>query len=158
MPTDEPLANPGIDFPPPFIYVAGIVLGWLVDRLRPLPIGGPIVLRVLLAIACVLAWVLLAGAALSVFRREHTTIIPNKPASALATTGIYSRTRNPMYLSLAVLYMGVALMLNSWWPILIEPIVLVIVDRFVIAREEAYLTQAFPHEYDEYRRRVRRWL
>ena len=158
MPTNGPLANAGIQFPPPFIYVAGIVLGWLVDRLRPLPIGGPPVLRVLLAIACVLAWLLLGGAALRVFRRERTTLIPNQPASALATTGIYSRTRNPMYLSLAVLYMGVALMLNTWWPILIEPIVLVIVDRFVIEREERYLTQAFPHEYDEYRRRVRRWL
>jgi len=158
MPANEPLANPGIHFPPPFIYVAGIILGWLVDRLRPLPIAGPHVLRVLLAIACVLAWLLLAGAAFRVFRREHTTIIPNQPASALATTGIYSRTRNPMYLSLAILYIGVALILDSWWPILIEPLVLVVVDRLVIAREERYLTQAFPHVYDEYRRRVRRWL
>ena len=63
-----------------------------------------------------------------------------------------------MYLSLAILYIAVALVMNNWWPILIEPVVLVFVDRFVIAREERYLTQAFPHSYDEYRRRVRRWL
>jgi protein-S-isoprenylcysteine O-methyltransferase Ste14 len=92
------------------------------------------------------------------FRRERTTLIPNRPATALATDGIYSRTRNPMYLSLAILYIGVTLMLDSWWPILIEPLVLVVVDRLVIAREERYLMHAFPHIYDEYRRRVRRWI
>jgi protein-S-isoprenylcysteine O-methyltransferase Ste14 len=159
MPAKEPPAHPGIHYPPPLIYVAGIVLGWLVNRLRPLPITGhPSILRFALAVLCVIAWVLLFGAALNVFRRERTTLIPNQPASALATTGIYSRTRNPMYLSLAVLYIAVALVLDSWWPLLLLPVVLVIVDRLVIVREERYLTQAFPHEYDEYRRRVRRWL
>ena len=159
MPANEPLANPGIHYPPPFIYVAGLVLGWLVDRLRPLPIVGlPSVLRFALAVLFGIAWLLLFGAALTVFRRERTTMIPNQPASALATTGIYSRTRNPMYLSLAILYLAVTLVLDSWWPLLLLPLVLVVVDRFVIVREERYLTHAFPHDYDEYRRRVRRWL
>lgn len=159
MADDEPLSNPGIHYPPPLIFAAGIVLGWLVDRLRPLPItGGPSVIRLLLAFACAIAWLLLFGAAWRVFRRERTTLIPNRPATALATTGIYSRTRNPMYLSMASLYIAVTLVLDSWWPLLLLPAVLVIVDRVVILREERYLARAFPHLYDEYRRRVRRWL
>jgi|KBSMisStaDraftv2_1062788.scaffolds.fasta_scaffold1655388_1 protein-S-isoprenylcysteine O-methyltransferase Ste14 len=159
MSTDESLSNPGIHYPPPFIYVAGIVLGWLVHRLRPLPItDGPSVLRFALAFVCAIAWLLLFGAAWSVFRRERTTLIPNRPATALATTGIYSRTRNPMYLSLAILYIAVTLVLDSWWPLLLLPAVLAIIDRVVILREERYLSKAFPQLYDEYRRRVRRWL
>lgn len=159
MPADESLSNPGIHYPPPLIYVAGIVLGWLVDRLRPLPItGGPSVLRFALTFIFAIAWFLLFGAAWRVFRRERTTLIPNRPATALATTGIYSRTRNPMYLSLAMLYIAVTLVLDSWWPLLLLPAVLAIIDRVVILREERYLSQAFPHLYDEYRRRVRRWL
>jgi len=159
MTDDEPLANAGINYPPPLLFVAGIVLGWLVDRLRPLPItNGPSVLRFALALIFGVAWFLLFGAAWRVFRREHTTLLPNQPATALATTGIYSRTRNPMYLSLAILYIAVTLVLDSWWPLLLLPAVLVIVDRVVILREERYLARAFPHLYDEYRRRVRRWL
>lgn len=159
MPSDTPLRDAGVHYPPPLIYVAGLVLGWLIDRLRPLPMTEhSSALRIVLAVVVFLAGTLLSGAALRVFWRERTTLIPNKPATALATTGIYSRTRNPMYLSLAILYIAVALVMNNWWPILIEPVVLVFVDRFVIAREERYLTQAFPHSYDEYRRRVRRWL
>ena len=159
MSANEPLTNPGIHYPPPLIYVAGLVLGWLVDRLRPLPmLGLPSILRFALAVLCAIAWLLLFSAALRVFRRERTTLIPNQPASALTTTGIYSRTRNPMYLSLALLYLAATLVLDSWWPLLLLPLVLVVVDRFVIAREERYLTHAFPHDYDEYRRRVRRWI
>jgi protein-S-isoprenylcysteine O-methyltransferase Ste14 len=159
MSDDAPLSDAGIHFPPPLIYVAGIVLGWLVDRLRPLPItNGPSLFRFALALVCGIAWLLLFGAALRVFRRERTTLIPNRPATALATTGIYSRTRNPMYLSLAILYIAVTLALDSWWPLLLLPAVLAIIDRVVILREERYLARAFPHLYDEYRRRVRRWL
>jgi len=159
MPAPEPLDNPGIHFPPPFIYAAGMVVGWLINRVRPWPLTGyPSVPRFALAVVCGIVGLLLAGAALNVFRREHTTIIPNRSASALATTGIYTRTRNPMYLSLAILYIAVALALDSWWSLLLLPVVVVIVDRWVIAREERYLTRAFPHDYDEYRRTVRRWL
>ncbi|HEX6629907.1 MAG TPA: isoprenylcysteine carboxylmethyltransferase family protein, partial [Gemmatimonadaceae bacterium] len=84
--------------------------------------------------------------------------IPNRPATRLATGGPYRLTRNPMYVSLAALYLGVALFANSWWPVALLPLVLLVVDRAVIAREERYLAAAFPDEYAAYRARVRRWL
>jgi protein-S-isoprenylcysteine O-methyltransferase Ste14 len=67
-------------------------------------------------------------------------------------------TRNPMYVSLVALYLGLMLLINSWWPAIFLPFVVLVVDRFVIAREERYLASAFGAEYDEYRRQVRRWL
>ena len=67
-------------------------------------------------------------------------------------------TRNPMYVSLVALYAGVTLLVNTWWPFLFLPFVVIAVDRAVIAREERYLASAFPAEYGAYARRVRRWL
>jgi protein-S-isoprenylcysteine O-methyltransferase Ste14 len=151
--------NAGVKVPPPLVYVAGVVLGWVVDRGRPLPIfdrpGG---LRLALALLFGLGWLVFFAPAFAGFWRSRTTLIPNRPATALVTTGIYSVTRNPMYLSLALLYLAAAMVLNSWWIVVLLPLVLVVIQRGVIAREERYLARAFPHEYAEYRRRVRRWL
>ena len=51
-----------------------------------------------------------------------------------------------------------AILLNTWWALALLPVVVLIVDRSVIAREERYLAAAFPAEYGQYRQRVRRWV
>jgi protein-S-isoprenylcysteine O-methyltransferase Ste14 len=159
MASDSTLDHAGVNVPPPLVYVAGILLGWLVNRAWPQPIfARPGGLSLALAVLFGLGWLIFFGAAFGNFRRKHTTLIPNRPATALVTTGIYSVTRNPMYVSLALLYLAVAMVLNSWWVVVLLPLVLVVIDRLVIAREERYLARAFPHEYAEYRRSVRRWL
>jgi protein-S-isoprenylcysteine O-methyltransferase Ste14 len=159
MASDAVPDNAGVKVPPPFVYVAGIVLGWLVHRAWPLPIFDPHSrLRAALALLFGLGWLIFFGAAFTSFTRSRTTLIPNRPATALVTTGIYSVTRNPMYVSLALLYLAVAMVLDSWWIVLLLPLVLLVIGRWVITREERYLARAFPHDYDEYRRRVRRWL
>ena len=112
----------------------------------------------IIAGVCFVVWLALMLAAFATFGRAKTTPFPNRPASALVTSGPYRFTRNPMYLSLIALYIGLTLMLNSWWPLMMLPLVLVIIDRAVIAREERYLTDAFPADYPAYQRRVRRWL
>lgn len=159
MASDSPLDHAGVNLPPPLVYVAGILLGWIVNRGWPLPIfARPGGLRAALAVLFGLGWLIFFGAAFMNFMRSRTTLIPNRPATALVTTGIYSLTRNPMYVSLALLYLAVAMVFNSWWVVVLLPLVLVVIDRMVIAREERYLARAFPHDYAEYRRRVRRWL
>jgi protein-S-isoprenylcysteine O-methyltransferase Ste14 len=152
-------ANAGVRYPPPLLYVAGIVVGWLAQRAWPLPITGhPSAIRMSLGIAFGLGWLVLGGPALGAFFRNHTAIIPNRPATTLVTTGVYRFTRNPMYVSLVLLYLAVTLALDSWWPMIFLPLVVIAVDRLVIRREERYLVHAFPSEYTAYRERVRRWV
>lgn len=159
MSAAEPPKHAGIPYPPPLLYVAGIVAGWLLHRAVPLPITGhPSTVRTVLAIAFGLGWLALFAPAWSGFVRKHTTIIPNRPATALVTSGIYRFTRNPMYVSLVLLSVAVTLVLDSWWPIVLLPLVIVAVDRLIIRREERYLGAAFPNEYSAYRERVRRWV
>jgi len=162
MATTQPLPHPGVRFPPPFVYVAGLAAGWLLHRQWPLFItditGAASRVRDVIAVFCLAGWLGLMLSAMITFRRAHTTLIPHRPATALVMTGPYRFTRNPMYVSLAALYLGVTLVLNTWWPALLLPLVVLVIRRRVIAREERYLASAFPAEYAAYCQRVRRWL
>jgi protein-S-isoprenylcysteine O-methyltransferase Ste14 len=102
--------------------------------------------------------VLFAGWGILTFRRRSTAIIPFHPATTIVMTGPYRLTRNPMYIGMSVQYSGVALLLDTWWAFALLPVVVAIIDRQVIAREERYLSSAFGAEYDSYRSRVRRWI
>ena len=154
-----PPASAGVRFPPPFVYALGILAGWLIDRRwRWAVTDHPATWRPVLAAVLILAWLVLFAAAATRFRRAGTSLIPNKPASAFVASGPYRFTRNPMYVSLVALYLGAALIVNSWWAVVLLPVVLIVIDRAVIAREERYLLQRFPVEYADYCSRVRRWL
>ena len=97
---------------------------------------------------------------------RHRTLPPetdepnalSSPATTLVTSGPYALTRNPMYVSLALLTTAFALFLNTWWIVFLLIPVLLVVQRFVIVKEERYLRRRFGAEYEAYTRRVRRWL
>jgi len=160
MRNQVPLSNPGVRFPPPLLFVGGILFGWMLDRYwHALPLsrfGGSAVKPFgwsLFALG-----VILAGWGILIFRRAETAIIPHHSASRLVTNGPYRFTRNPMYTGLAIAYVGGAALLDSAWPMIVLPLVLIALVRTVISREEAYLGDAFGAEYSAYQARVRRWL
>lgn len=159
MAQDAPIRNAGVRFPPPFIYVVGFAIGWLMNRLwpEPLPIYSPQLRRVIIALFLAL-WLALMFGAFVQFLRAGTAIIPNRAATTIVTSGPYRFTRNPMYVGLAALYLAIAIFYGSWWPVLVLVPVLLIIRYAVIAREEQYLSSAFPVEYMAYCSRVRRWL
>ena len=148
--------SPGVHFPPPLFYAGAVIAGWLLDRLRPLPIAGA--RRTVLGWVFVAGWGLLAASAIGLFRRKQTSMIPFRPAGTLVTSGPYAFTRNPMYVSLAILTIAFALFLNTWWTVLLLAPTLLIIQQFVIVPEERYLKRRFDAEYEAYTRRVRRWL
>jgi protein-S-isoprenylcysteine O-methyltransferase Ste14 len=157
--TEPPISDPGIRFPPPTLFAAGLLLGWLLNRfIWPLPISRmPGRFDVLAGVLIPSALALMAAGVVSL-RRAGTTVLPNMPASRLVRSGPYRFTRNPMYTGFTIAYVGVALLMNTLWPLLLLPVVLFLLVRLVVRREEAYLRSAFGADYDEYRSRVRRWV
>ena len=99
-------------------------------------------------------------AALNRFRRAQTTVDPHKPetATTLVTSGVYTWTRNPMYLGLSVLLLGWAIKLGTLstfaGPVLFVPLI----QHVQIRPEEHALRALFGGDYDRYCERVNRWL
>lgn len=103
-------------------------------------------------------WLGLDTWAVVAFFRARLTPNPARPVKALLSHGPYRFSRNPMYLSLAFMQIGAALLANSLWNLLLTIPVLYLVRRLVINREEDYLARKFPGNYQAYKQRVRRWL
>jgi protein-S-isoprenylcysteine O-methyltransferase Ste14 len=156
--TDPSRSGPGVRYPPPLLFVLGIVLGWWLDRAMPLPLAGPAARWRAVGWALVAFGISLTTWAVATFRGARTSIIPNRPATTLVTHGPFRLSRNPMYLALTLLYLGMVLLLNSAWPLLLLPLVITVLQWTVIRPEEHYLAARFGVSYAEYWRRVRRWL
>jgi len=107
--------------------------------------------------------VFLAGMALAawgwlLFRKAKTTRVPGEASSTMVTWGPYRLTRNPMYLGLTIAYLGEAGILRQLRPVLLLPLVLAYLNWILIPVEEAKLRQVFGMRYEEYRKRVGRWV
>jgi len=154
--TTDPADTAHVIAPPPLIYAVPLLAGLLLHHYRPLPVVPA-------------AWAHLLGPlivglgfgglpAVLAFLRAGTRPEPWKPTTALVVTGPYRFSRNPMYLGFTLFYTGISVWVNALWPLLLLPVVLVVMSRGVIAREEAYLERRFGDEYRSYKARVRRWL
>ena len=156
----EAVPHPGVKFPPPLLFVAAFLAGWLLHRRWPqfLLADQWSTAREAGGVLLVVAGVSLMLWALVTFRRHRTAIYPNRPASRIVRDGPYRRTRNPMYVSLVAVYLVMALLVNSVLPLIFLPFAVLLLVTLVIAREERYLRSAFGDEYATYCRDVRRWL
>jgi protein-S-isoprenylcysteine O-methyltransferase Ste14 len=156
MSNDEP-DNPGIKVPPPLIYLLPLLLGLVLDRKAHLPFLPSGVVRIvgLLLIGC---GGLIAGWWRKTMRDADAPVRTDRPVPRLTTAGPFGYSRNPAYLSLAMIYAGIAVLRNSLWTILFLPLVLYVIQREVIGREEQYLERTFREEYLAYKARVRRWV
>ncbi len=143
---------------PPIAWLLAVLVGLALDWLMPLPfmpaalpagwIGGA-VFAVALAL---LAW------AIATITRAGSNVPTSKPTTTIVDTGPYRFTRNPMYVGLALLYLGLTLIANAVWPLVLLPAAVVAIQVAVIAREERYLEAKFGDAYRDYRSRVRRWI
>jgi protein-S-isoprenylcysteine O-methyltransferase Ste14 len=148
-----------LKIPPPVVTLIAGAAMWGVDRASPalhFRVPGS---RITAGVFAVLGLVL-AGAAIAGFLRARTTILPEHPekSSALVTTGIYRVTRNPMYLGLVTLMTGWAVLLSNPLTLAVVPLFALYLQRFQIVPEEEALARKFGASFEEYRRRVPRWL
>ena len=144
--------TPGILAPPPLIFAAFFFLGWWGRNL--LPRWGSVHIGAVLTLLCaiVFVWGLVS------LERKKTSIDPYTPTRAIVTNGPYRISRNPLYVSMVLGYLGAAVWTAAPATLVLLPVALLVLHYGVIAREERYLEAKFGDEYREYKRRVRRWL
>ena len=142
---------------PPLILAVYIAAGGIAHWLGPIPVMSPWPARIIGAVLAIAAGVQAFWASRQM-HRAGTNVNPDKPTITIVATGPYGYTRNPMYLSLCLLHLGIALLINGVLPVLfVVPLVLTL-HFGVIKREERYLAAKFGEPYLAYQRRVRRWL
>jgi protein-S-isoprenylcysteine O-methyltransferase Ste14 len=143
---------------PPILFLGALALAYLLSRELPLLLPGPFALFVpvgwLLVVASLgfMLWAFLA------FRQHQTSVLPNRRADSLITAAPFNISRNPIYLSEAVLLFGLGLVNASLWYVLVIAPFMLAVSRMAIIREEAHLAARFGSEWSAYAARVRRWL
>ncbi len=149
----------GVAVVPPVPFVIGLPLGALIQFLwRPLPFFPDTWIGHVTGWPLVVASIILVIWARQTMARSGVSLNVYKPTEGIIVSGPYGFTRNPMYLSMTLLYGGISLIINAVWPILFLPAVLAVVHYGVITREERYLERKFGQEYQSYRSSVRRWL
>ena len=142
-------------------YFLGLAIGFGVERLiwaAPQVPGLGAVSCMALGFGLVVAGVVLLSAARRAMHRADTPIDPAQPSRALVCDGIYSRSRNPVYVGGILIYSGIAIAGRSLVSLALLSLVVTGVRYIVIAREEAYLRPRFGTVYEQYCSRVRRWI
>ena len=154
--SDERGAN--VRFPPPLVYVAFILLGVGLRYATPIRAPGPRYVAVATGIAFLLAALWLIFNALNLFKRTGQDPAPWKPSPELVLRGPYRFTRNPMYLGLTCIQIGLGLLLNNLWVSLLAAFSLLVVHIIAVVPEERYLIKKFGDSYKGYLIKVRRYL
>ncbi len=147
----------GVRVDPQLIYAVPLAVGLLLHRWHPLQTVPPRAAAPV-GIATLVLGLTLAVVTVRRFRWARTSLQPWEPTAALITDGPYQISRNPIYISYTLLYLGVGFWANSLWPLVFLPLVFWVLHRVVITREEAYLERRFGDVYRAYRHRVRRWF
>jgi protein-S-isoprenylcysteine O-methyltransferase Ste14 len=147
--------GPGVRVPPPVMVTAVVVAAWVLDQIWTIQIGPPATglggMVIFLSVALV-GWAVLALVKVGNDPR------PDKPDAAMVESGPYRFSRNPIYLGFLLAVTGLALMWGTLWGWIAVVVTHGLLDRLVIAKEEAYLAGRFGAAYEAYRARVRKWM
>ncbi len=151
--------HPAVLLPPPLVFLLALIAGWLLQRyVLALPLELSRTARIALAAPLLLAAGVLTIGAMRLFRRTDQDPTPWTPTPEILATGVYRRTRNPMYLGLALLQAGIGFGMANAWVVALVPVSLVAVYLTAVRHEEAYLEREFGDAYLSYKASVRRWL
>ena len=151
--------SPGIEaWRPAALQVSSVLLGLVIHAFWPVGIPlaaefGGIAIVLFLGLS-----LLILALSFREFARAKTSVRPDRRANALIRTGPFAYSRNPLYVAVVLLILGIGVWVNSTWIwVMVAPLVLVM-NTAVIVREERHLEQRFGREYIDYKKAVRRWL
>lgn len=148
-----------LKIPPVAVVLCTASAMWVVAQF--LPVGDvQLPARIFFAITCAAVGVVTSGLGVMAFKRARTTVNPTKPGatSFLVHSGVYSLTRNPMYLGFLLILCGWAILLHNALVLPFLPIFILYMNRFQIQPEERALTESFGAVFTGYAARVRRWI
>ncbi len=148
---------PGVLVFPPLLFGVTLAHGLLFDLIYTVKLLTVFLARIA-GTLILIASVWLALSAEAAMKRAGTNVRPDRPTLALVTDGPFRFTRNPLYLAAIGIYVGIALLVATLWPLVLLIPLLVVLAKGVIAREERYLEGKFGDTYRNYKSRVRRWL
>ena len=151
--------SPGIEaWRPAALQVSSVLLGLVIHAFWPVGIPlavefGGIAIVLFLGLS-----LLILALSFREFARAKTSLRPDRRANALIRTGPFAYSRNPLYVAVVLLILGIGVWINNTWIwVMVAPLVLVM-NTAVIVREERHLEQRFGREYIDYKKAVRRWL
>lgn len=152
--------HPLMNVPVPWVFVLTFLAGLRLQYLAPLTIHSADILLIsrVAGIVLTVGGVLLAFSSLGIFRMAHTTTVTFETPSKLITSGPFRFSRNPMYVGLTLIYVGVAGIQVQLWPVVLLPLLVIYLRSVVIPVEEARLREVYGGAYEQYCARVRRWI
>ncbi len=160
METNNDEDGAAVGFPPPIIPVLAILIGVALGAFLPvsgfvLPtpqrywMGGMIAAGSLVGLGL---WPIF------LFRDSGQNVTPRSTTPEIVVLGPYRFTRNPMYLMMVLLCIGLAVLLSNAWLGILTPVCAWTLYQFAIKPEEAYLEQKFGDSYRAYKLKVRCWI
>jgi len=145
--------RPNVSIFPPLLFLAWLLIGLAVDRRRRVPAGAEVLGGMFVGTGTgITVW------AIRTMHHHRTNVLPYKPASTVVQNGPFRWSRNPMYLSFALIQVGLGLLWRRSGPLLTVPAALLCCWWGIIKREEAYMERRFGEPYRRYAQKVRRWL
>ena len=146
-----------IDIPPVWLLGA-LIIAWQTSVIRPFGLSLDFALTQLLGGLLVGGGLVLLLLAVTEMRKRQTTIVPHREAQSLVTTGIFKRSRNPIYLGDAMILAGLVLRWDTPLALILVPLFVWIIERRFIVPEENMLRRKFRADFARYMEKTRRWL
>lgn len=151
--------NPGVYIPPPLFYVLTFFVAVFIQSKFPINDSSFHLQAIkILGIVFIVISLFFLIRSLRQFFQTKNSLMTIRPAFSLQINGIYNITRNPMYVGLAIVYLGITCFIGNWWNVILFPVLLLFVQEYIIKHEEKYLERRFGQEYLNYKYKVRRWL
>jgi protein-S-isoprenylcysteine O-methyltransferase Ste14 len=157
VPANLPKDNAGVVAPAPVLYGAAFAIGVAAEFMLP-TVPLPRTVALWFGVVIIALSIPIVVSAFKALVRARTAFDARKPTSTIVTDGAFQYSRNPTYLSLTLLHVGLALVLGSPWILVMVVPAIALTQWGVVLREERYLEAKFGEEYRRYKTKVRRWL
>ena len=146
-----------IDIPPVWL-IGALAITWQIGQMQPFGLSLDLPVVQLLGGLLVGGGVVLMLLAIMEMRKRHTTVIPHQEADALVTSGIFKRTRNPIYLGDGMILAGLALRWDAPLALILVPVFVWMIEKRFIIPEENMLRRKFRADFARYEQKTRRWV